>query len=1675
MIRWSCLFALLLTTAPARAQEYTWIEGETPTTTNVKFEATDWGKAHYLSGGKWLFAGFDGGDVAKKIPAEGALFDYEFSLKSEGEHEVWARIGYEGARAPLQWRIDDGDWTEIKPSDLTTDLMSLGDWAEVAWLKLATKKLTAGKHTLHLKLDRWVKDAAKKEYNRTLFGIDAFCISKGVFHPNGPHKPDEDWKQEIDHKADKQIFAIKAGSTAAGERVVAPLSGLWQIARFDEREIVDRTAPLKALPDDKSLFWRGITVPGNKDVQRPDLTYCHRYFYRTRVKVDADLTGRSFVLRLPSNALIASVIVNGRYCGYSSDVCTNFECDITSALKPGEVNEVVVGIKSLIYGVERNDTQPTRTLFNYPIGWYSNGFGALRFADFPFLLQVTANGILEAPSLIVGGPAYTSDVFAKPSVKKKELGLEITLNNSTDKPLTVKIANEVVPLDGDKAEKTFAVKEETIPAKQEKTIELSEKWENPKLWWPDHPTQYRVVTTLSVDGKVIDVRRTKFGFREWEWQGQTFKLNGVPWHIHADTSQTEKGHPEESVKAWQRDGINTFRFWGPTPWVGNTQEETLDFFDKHGILVRRSSTFDGEAASYALTDGNKARPGLFNNWRHQLKAWVKGERNHPSVFIWSLENEITFINARNLGLLDFEEPEMKKAVAEVMALDPTRPAMIDGGDALRDHSLPIYGNHYNEANFREYPDEAYTMALSYQRYKEPRAWAPWPLADDKPLFLGESFFANGSPPSDYAAVSGESAFLGRAQARQGVTLFAKMLTEGYRWHGVAGFQFWFSEGSHLPHHNSFLPVAVFCREWNSCFAGGQEVKRTLKVFNDTQYDDPIIVSWVIKVGDLLLTGSDKEYKLAPGTAEEIPIKVLMPVVKKRTPGTFTLTCTRNGKEVFREEKPIAVIDPDSAAKPAIAKDDLIVFDPKGSVKARLTKRGIAFTEAATVEAIPAKAKVVVIGNDALTARQATDPRWLAMTAAGTRLLVLEQETPLHYQAVAADFERTPYTGRIAFVENLAHPAFAGLDQPDFFTWSKDHIVYRNAYKKASKGAKSLVQCDDQLSCSALSECPVGGSIMMLSQLVIGTKLATDPVAQKLFDNLLNYCVDYQPLARKTVAVFPANDLRLKLLETSGLRLTRTDDLLVSLADDKNEIVIADATPANLKKLADKPDALKAFTNRGGHLMLWGLTPEGLADYNKLVGFPHAIRPFVMERVTLPGVRNPILAGLTMRDVVLESTENIYPWAGDKYPANDTFTHIVDLDDIAPFCACPGEKYGWAQMTNGLVSADSWKFIFSHNLKDSSPHPVWTATLPKEEELTTFSITPNCFYHVLTKFKIYFNDNKDDAEILDLKPVMERQDFPIKPRKIKTISLEPLEWKAIGTAPVISVENIWMTVKRDEDYQKRVVPLLNIGGLVMYRMGKGGIILNQLRIQEHEANPVNGLKKQTIATTLLRNLGAAFSADRLVVAGSNLTYTPIPLGEKCNQFLTADKGWIEGQPDLSFFPVGENTLAGVRYQVRDFKTSPLPACIMLEGPKAKGTLAKSVTGIPVGTKADALFFLQGIQQTNEWKPTKEKPQPPAAFKYVVHYKDGETVDVLVPLTRGVANYVSDNPQGLPDAAIGWTAPFPKDEKRQAVVYQMQWTNPHPKKEIASIDVLYDKDGNQYGIPFVLAITAASAKE
>lgn len=141
-----------LAALPSIAADFVWIEGEATTSANLNISASGWGRTEFLSEGKWLHISVDADKVEKEVPEEGGLLRYEFTAPAEGNYEVWDRIGFEFVRSPFEWRIDQGEWETITPDRLTTDLMELDVWCEVAWLKLGERQLAAGAHSLEIRL-----------------------------------------------------------------------------------------------------------------------------------------------------------------------------------------------------------------------------------------------------------------------------------------------------------------------------------------------------------------------------------------------------------------------------------------------------------------------------------------------------------------------------------------------------------------------------------------------------------------------------------------------------------------------------------------------------------------------------------------------------------------------------------------------------------------------------------------------------------------------------------------------------------------------------------------------------------------------------------------------------------------------------------------------------------------------------------------------------------------------------------------------------------------------------------------------------------------------------------------------------------------------------------------------------------------------------------------------------------------------------------------------------------------------------------------------------------------------------------------------------------------------------------------------------------------------------------
>lgn len=1674
--------AMLAGASRGQGSEFVWLEGEAGRA-NVQVNNSGWGNAHFLSEGKWMHIAIGAEKVDAEVKTDAVVVQYPFEVEKAGGYEVWSRIGFEFARSPFEWRIDEGAWKAVAPDDLTTDLMEIAFFCEIAWIHMGDAQLTPGGHNLEIRIPKTQDKDGKMQ--RILYACDAICLSQGPFHPNARYKPGETGRDEKDEAASQHVFRLP--EVPAGQRSSVSLKGVWEVARDDEQMPGEVAEPIKTLPE--VAFFKAINVPSDKNVSRPDLLFAHRLWYRTRVQVPASLAGRAFYIDFPQNNLNTTVYVNGVYCGFEKNPFCRFQIDVTKGIQPGQANEIWVGIRDAWYGRTADPDRPLklRRTFNMPIKFFHDGFQDL---DYP-IWNSPQSGILCMPTFVAAGGVYASDVFVKPLVDRKQLEAEVALTNSAAKDVSGQIRWEAVNDATGQVEKAFTAKAFKVPAGGTQTLTLNDGWENPKLWWPDTPNLYRLRALVVVGGKTVDTSETGFGYRQWKIEGRQFTLNGVVWHLWADLIGNTGASAESFVTAYRQANVRLMRYatagqgGDNTLWYGMEPPEALDFMDRNGLVVRRNTTLDGEAIGSnfsesdpeirAKQDGSEMKVKLMQNWRDQCVAQVKGERNHPSIQIWSIENEFAFINLINLlgnsPLMDAYEAEIAKCHDAVLAADPTRSVMTDGGGAMKNNTLGVHGDHYVATLDVRYPD------LAYEPFVEGGGRGRWKWDMTRPRYIGEDFYATGINPADYAMWGGEAAFLGKVATKDAVATCYRMLQEGYRWGGFyAGWHFWLGSDGGERSRVANAPRAVLVRQWDWTFASEAKVTRTFGVFNDTQYADPIAFTRVLTVDGREVYRKSSQHEVKPGAAEKFDETIPMPKATARCEGELLLTLSVQNREVFRDTKAVSIL-------PAAKVDGgagVGVYDPKGKLKAFLDAAGIKHSQVAGLENLPV-VKVLIVGPDALSEADATSTALAAYASAGRAVIVLDQTNVLKYQAIPVEMEPAERTrrndfgmevpaadGKTAFIEDASHPALAGLRDKDFFTWPGDHWVYRNAYVKPVRGGKSLLQVGPRLLNSALVEVPVGKGVMYLCQLAIGAKLDQSAVAQKLLVNLVEYGHAYR-LETAGVAAVIADEQLGKAMDAIGVQYSKAADALAAIRDADKRIAVISATSANLKSLADNMAQVEAFWNRDGYLLLHGLTPEGLADYNRIVGFDHVIRKFKRERVTFPAVRNPLTSGLTTGDITLLSGQRIFGWTADEYVASDVFTYVVDLDEMAPFAT--STFFGWDNMTNGFVGSDGWPLIMDFEASADGKPYEFAITLPREETITEYIHDQSVNYNPTGSVTLLF-DGKDPVKFnltLDGEAVSCLIDPPRK-AKVLTVRLGDYEF-APDKARNIGMDNIWIKVRRSAQFTQTVKPMLNVGAMLQYVKGPGGVVLCNLNLQDSEAVSVNQTKKRAILATVLRNIKAPF-AGRTVIAGADGDYTPIDIHTKATTY--KDERGFFGDRHRTFtgLPQGRQRLAGVEYEIYEMPTSPVPQVLMLAGSGLPKDLPAEIAGIPIHAKADALFFLHTarLDRRMSEKDRRERKKP-AFFKYVVHYADGRTEDVPICSEIDIDHYVQRHPVALPGAQVAWVGPFDNSDDK-AVAYAKQWNNPRPDVQIASVDMVYiDKE---LGVPALLAITVAKMK-
>jgi len=394
--------------------------------------------------------------------------------------------------------------------------------------------------------------------------------------------------------------------------------------------------------------WRALELPHDWAIEGPftqEVNYKGGYlpypgvaWYRKSFKVRSET--KNLMIECDGIMRNSKIWLNGKYIGGWPYGYTSFSIDLTDIIERDKENIIAIRVE--------NQDNSSR--------WYP-GSGIYRNVWLTYTNSIHV--------------AYWGTCIATPVINEDlaEVHVKTLVNNSESFNASVEISTVILDYNGNPISK---VNEEGISIEADQQTEIVQHLEipEPELWSVDSPYLYKAVTSIIHKGKIQDTYETPFGVRYFHFDsdkgfflnGKPLKLKGV--NLHHDLgplgAAVNKRATERQLEIMKEMGVNAIRTAHNPP-----SPEQLELCDMMGILVI-DETFDEWSVS------KHGVPNSYNIWfdewaEKDTRALIMRDRNHPSVIMWSIGNEIPDLDT-----------EAGKKHAKLLSnicreMDPTRP------------------------------------------------------------------------------------------------------------------------------------------------------------------------------------------------------------------------------------------------------------------------------------------------------------------------------------------------------------------------------------------------------------------------------------------------------------------------------------------------------------------------------------------------------------------------------------------------------------------------------------------------------------------------------------------------------------------------------------------------------------------------------------------------------------------------------------------------------------------------------------------------------------------------------------------------------------------------------------------------------------------------------------------
>lgn len=366
--------------------------------------------------------------------------------------------------------------------------------------------------------------------------------------------------------------------------------------------------------------WKPVQLPHTwnaVDMQvKADDFYAGPAYYKKQYFFPEQIKDKRVFLRFEGVGAVAEVYVNGTLAGTHKGGYSAFAVEMTSLLKPGAENEIIVKADN----ASRPDVIPVNhVLFGVYGGIYR-----------PVWLIVTDPCNITVTDCASPGVYITQKNVSK---KQADVTVKVKLDNATLQPVPVVLENTVYTQEGKKVASESRRIDLTPQGTQ--AFETSFTIKHPTLWQGrENPYLYKVVSRLLRDNRVIDEMVQPLGLRKYEIvAGKGFYLNGVKYPMYGVTRHQDwwglgsallNEHHDADLATIMDVGATTVRF---------AHYQQSDYLysrcDSLGLIIWAEIPFVNRVT------GQEAE-----NACSQLREMIRQSFNHPSIYVWGLHNEV---------------------------------------------------------------------------------------------------------------------------------------------------------------------------------------------------------------------------------------------------------------------------------------------------------------------------------------------------------------------------------------------------------------------------------------------------------------------------------------------------------------------------------------------------------------------------------------------------------------------------------------------------------------------------------------------------------------------------------------------------------------------------------------------------------------------------------------------------------------------------------------------------------------------------------------------------------------------------------------------------------------------------------------------------------------------------